>query len=155
MNTAPRERYVLYYLTLIDLERVLRSLRNIQATADEYLKEALFRDAVVSYAKPFSDNRGVHTRRGLKVPESVVPKELKAVHKELIHIRNQLFAHMDLDRQVPKIDVSTIDGEKHISFTVVGYGRVYADHLIAPATQLAEAVHKNVMEMLREAELHV
>jgi hypothetical protein len=155
MNTPSRERYVLYYLALIDLERVQDSLDCLRSNADEHLRDSLFRDAVVSYAKPFSDNRGVHTKRGLKVPESVVPKELKTVHRELIRIRNQLFAHMDLDKQAPKIDVFMVNGEKHVSFTVAGYGKVYADHLIRPMTRLAKAVHKNLMEKLRETERHV
>lgn len=155
MNTPARERYVLRHLALIDMERVQRSLEYLRSTTDEHLRDALFRDAVVSYAKPFSDNKGVHTKKGMRLSEKVIPKELKAAHKEVIEIRNQLFAHMDLDRQMPRLDIHNINGEKHVSFTVAGYGKVYAEHLIGPLTQLAQAVHRNLIEERREIERHV
>jgi hypothetical protein len=146
MKTVNEERYVLRHIALIDMERALRSLEYLNELKDEHLREALFRDAVVSYVKPFSDNRGVHTKKGLRISENGVPKELKAAHKELVEIRNELFAHVDLKRQKPQLDVYEIDGEKHASLTVTGYGKVYADHLIEPLKQLAKVVHSNLMK---------
>ena len=115
---------------------------------DEHLRAALFRDAVVSYVKPFSGNRGVHTKKGLKINETGIPKELKAVHKEIVGIRNELFAHMDLKRQMPQLDVYKIKGKKHVSFTVTGYEKVYADHLIEPLKQLAKIAQSYLMKEL-------
>lgn len=146
MKTVIEEGYVLRHLACIDMARTLRSLDYLNELKDEYLREALFRDAVVSYVKPFSDNKGVHTKKGLKINEKGVPKELKAAHTEIVGIRNELFAHMDIKRQMPQLDVYEIDGEKHPNFTVTGYEKVYADHLIEPLKQLAKAVQSHLME---------
>ena len=155
MDTAIQESYVLRYLALIDMERTQRSLEHLSEVQDKHLRGALFRDAVVSYVKPFSDNRGRHTKKGLKISQKGIPKELKTAHKELIEIRNQLFAHMDIDKQTPQVDVYEIDGKKHVSFTVKGYETVYLDHLIGPLAQLAKAVHSHLMTELEEIERHV
>jgi hypothetical protein len=155
MNTPKRECYVLRYLALIDMERAQRSLGYIAGTEDSYLKDALFRDAVVSYVKPFSDNRGLHTKKGLKIGENGIPKALKAAHKEIVEVRNQLFAHMDLDKQVPHVEVYYINGEKQVSFTVKGYERVYTDHLVGSLVQLAKSVHCHLMKELQDLKRHV
>ncbi len=149
MKTVIEESYVLRHLALIDMERALRSLDYLNELKDEHLRQALFRDAVVSYVKPFSDNKGVHTKKGLKINETGVPKELKAVHKEIVDIRNELFAHMDITRQKPQLDVYKTKGKKHVSFTVTGYEKVYVDHLIEPLKQLAEVVHSTLMNEIR------
>lgn len=147
MKTANEESYIFRHLALIDMERVLRSLEYLDDLEDEYLKEVLFRDAVLSYVKPFSGNRGVYTKKWLKITdEEYVPEELKSVHNDLVNIRNELFAHIDMKRQMPHLDINEIDGEKHLSFTVTGYEKVYADYLIEPLRQLAKIVRSCLMK---------
>jgi hypothetical protein len=152
MKTPIEERYVLSHLSLIDMERVRRSIEYLADMKDEHLREALFRDAVVSYAKPFSDNRGIFTRKGLRISEKGIPDQLKSAHLEIISVRDKLFAHMDLDNQKPELRHYEIGGEKHHPFTVTGYGTVYADHLIEPLGQLAKAVHAHLMQELQAIE---
>ena len=115
---------------------------------DDYLQEALFRDAVICYAKPFSSNNGLDGKTKIRVKASFVPQALTSTHKEIIKLRNQLFAHMDIDKQAPRVSVETIDGEKHVSFSVVGYERVFTDHLIVPLRTLANAAHSFLMQEL-------
>ena len=115
---------------------------------DGHLREALFRDAVICYAKPFSSNKGLSGKAGLRVSASFVPVTHNAAHAEVLALRNQLFAHMDIDKQAPRVSVETIDGEKHVSFSVVGYERVFTDHLIVPLRTLANAAHSFLMQEL-------
>jgi len=145
MKTPIEEQYVLKRLSLIDMGRTLRSLEYLEGMADEHLREALFRDAVVSYAKPFSDNKGIHTKKGLRINEKGIPPELKLAHAEVVNVRNTLFAHMDIDIQKPELEHYEIDGEKHHPFTVAGYGKVYVDHLVKPLEQLAKAVRAHLL----------
>lgn len=121
-------------------------------TKDEHLREVLFRDAVVSYAKPFSDNRGVFTKKGLRISDKGIPDHLKSAHLEIIGLRDKLFAHMDLDRQSPELRHYKGGGEKYASFSVTGYGKVYADHLIEPLGQLANVVFAYLLKELRSIE---
>lgn len=152
MKNAIEERYVLSHLSLIDMERVARSVEYLATAVDEHLREVLFRDAVVSYAKPFSDNRGVFAKKGLRISEKGIPQQLKAAHLEIIRIRDKLFAHMDLDMQKPQLSHFEINGEMHHSFTITGYGKVFAEHLVDPLGKLARAVHSHLMQELRSIE---
>ena len=143
MLTPKQEQYVFRHLSLIDMERVQKSIEKMEASDDEYIKEALFRDAVVSYIRPFTDNRGENVKRGLKLNKKGVPKNLKSVHKEIEDIRNQLFAHNDLAEQKTQFGPGT-------SFSVNGYERVFCDHLVEPLKQLASAVFENLMQEMNE-----
>jgi len=99
MLTPKQEQYVLRHLSLIDMERVQHSLSKMKELNDGYLKEALFRDAVVSYIKPFSGNRGENQKKGLRISQKGIPAHLKAAHQKIEDIRNKLFAHNDLEHQ--------------------------------------------------------
>lgn len=145
MLTPKQEQYVLRHLSLIDMERAQKSLQKMQETDDPYLKEALFRDAVVSYVKPFTDNRGEHQKKGLRLNQKGVPEKLKSVHKSLEDIRNKLFAHNDLEYQAAQFGPGT-------SFTVKGYEKFYSEDLVEPLKELASAVHQHLMREMKELE---
>ncbi len=74
MLTPNQEKYVFRHLSLIDMERVEQSLSLLGKTDDPYLKEILFRDAVISYVKPFTDNRGKIKKRGYESIKKAYPK---------------------------------------------------------------------------------
>ena len=139
MNTASKDKYVLHLLALVDMDSARQSLDHLDQVNDEHLRCVLFRDAVICYAKPFSDNKGLQTKN-LKISEKGIPKELKSAHREIIDLRNKLFAHMDLDKQNPKIEQYELNGENHISVNVVGYSKIYPEHLIDPLKRLSQAV---------------
>jgi hypothetical protein len=146
MLTPKQEQYVLRHLSLIDMERAQKSLAKMQETEDPYIKEALFRDAVVSYVKPFSDNRGENQRKGLRINQKGIPSKLKNAHKRLEDIRNKLFAHNDLEYQAAQFGPGT-------SFTVKGYESFYSDDLVKPLEELVLAMHQHLqqeMQKLRE-----
>ena len=148
MNDEAKQRYALHHLALLDMERVVSSMDLLASFDDKHVREALFRDAVVSYAKPFSNNRGLAGSGGLRVDDSYISVSLRSVHKEVLALRNQLFAHMDIDRQAPDVSVELIDGEKEVIFSVTGYGRVFTEHLIEPLRALAEHAHSSFMDQL-------
>jgi hypothetical protein len=148
MNIATKERYVLYHLALVDMERTRRSLEYRDKTKDSHLRDALLRDAVVCYAKPFSSNKGLSGQSGLRVASAFVPTDLSGAHNEILDLRNQLFAHMDIDKQAPNVSVDIVDGEKHVSFSVKGYERVFAEHLVEPLRILAHKAHLSFMDEL-------
>lgn len=148
MNTTAKERYVLHYLALIDMERTRRSLEYRDKTENKHLRDALLRDAVVCYAKPFSSNKDLSGKPGLRVASAFVPADMSDAHKEILDLRNQLFAHMDIDKQAPNVFVDIVAGEKHVSFSVKGYERVFAEHLIEPLRILAHEAHSAFMSEL-------
>ena len=125
------------------MERVEKSLNILAETDNAYLREALFRDAVVSYVKPFSDNRGENQKKGLRINQKGIPKELKPLHKKFEDIRNKLFAHNDLEYQSAEFGPGS-------SFSVRGYERFYSDELIEPLKKLASIVHSHLIDEMRK-----
>lgn len=143
MKNKDQEKYVLRHLSLIDMKRVQRSIAILKDIDDEYLRDVLFRDAVISYIKPFSDNRGKHQRKGLRINQKGVPSKLKSAHKEIEDLRNKIIAHNDLVYQ-------EVDFGPGTSFSVKGYERILVDHLIEPLLQLSEFVIQRLLNEMHE-----
>ena len=148
MDKSAKQSYVFHHLTLIDMERVIHSLDRLQKYEDAHTKEALFRDAVVCYAKPFSGNLGMSGKRMENMNQLFVPVQHVASHEEVLKLRNKLFAHVDLDLQAPNVSITTVDGARRIVFSVTGYERVFASHLVEPLRALAQAAHSYCMHQL-------
>ncbi len=142
VTTKTQELYAFFHLSLIDMERVAASLDKRCQTADTYLQEVLLRDAVVSYARPYSRNRG-EINTSLRLGECFILESLKDCHSEIIECRNKLFAHNDLKGQGLQFGPGT-------SFSVAGYETVHIDHLVAPLRRLALKSHYRLMERMSE-----
>ena len=152
MNAATKEQYVFHYLTLIDMERARRSIEYLRSATEPHLQEALFRDAVVCYAKAFSGNKNLAGKNVLRIEESFVPSALDNQHKEIKTLRNTIVAHVDLDKQAPEVTVYEINGRKKVSFGVKGYERLFTSHLIDPLDSLAAHAHAFCMRKLEAIE---
>lgn len=133
------------HLALIDMERVQKSIEYLRGTNDKYLKSALLRDAVISYAKPFSSNRFRDQSKGLRISDNHVPKELTDAHNEILALRDELIAHTDMTVQKPRIKKYQDDVGHNFSMIVTGYETVHKDHLIDPLLSLAKAVHTSLL----------
>lgn len=143
MQNKEQEKYVLRQLSLIDMKRVRRALDMMEVTDDEFLKEVLFRDAVVNYVKPFSDNKGKYQKKGLRINQKGIPTQLVGVHREIEGLRNKIIAHNDLVYQ-------EVDFGPGISFSVKGYERIFIDHLVEPMKQLAAFVINQLLNEMHE-----
>lgn len=65
-----------------------------------YAQLVYLRDAVVSYGRPFSTNRGIHTKKH-NLEEDFIPNNYLELHREIIRLRNTLFAHSDIAERNP------------------------------------------------------
>ena len=145
MSAKHDDQLSLAHLSLIDMERVQKSIEFLCGTDDKYLKAALFRDAIISYAKPFSNNRYSNKTTGLRIADSHIPKGLMSAHKELLALRDELVAHTDMTIQKPKIDKYQDDMGHNFSLSASGYETIHKDHLIEPLLTLARAVHSSLI----------
>ena len=145
MGMKHDDQLALAHLALIDMDRVQKSIECLRDTHDKYLKSALLRDAVISYAKPFSGNRFSDQSKGLRISDNHVPKELADTHKEILALRDELIAHTDMTLQKPEIGKRQDEVGHNYSMTVSGYETIYKDHLIDPLFNLAKAVHASLL----------
>ena len=151
-NKIIEERYVLYRLAMVDMERVQRCIGLAESSSDNFIAESLIRDAVVSYIRPFSGNKGVFQKKGLNLPLSSVPSQLRQEHAMVENCRNNLVAHMDLTVQNVKLERYEINGEKHFPFTVTGYERLHLSGLVEPLRKLAPVVNSWLLQKTFDTE---
>jgi len=75
---------------------LLKDLKELKA------RHVFLRDIAVSYARPFAGSKGIEvTEHRLQL--KFVPRKYLALHKELVNLRNQIFAHTDLTYRKPKV----------------------------------------------------
>jgi hypothetical protein len=110
------EKYHSYRLYSIDLDTALHSIRVLKRYRREDVRYCLLRDIVVSYARPFSGNKG-ETIPKHTLSKKEVPKHLRPLHGELIDLRNQLFAHTDFTYRRPKAVNWSTPGHKWFPMT--------------------------------------
>ena len=96
------EWYVFLRLCEHDLDSARSSIRMIKCYREEGVKLALIRDVIISYARPFSKNRGRITEEH-RLKDSFVPMEHKALHDDLLRFRDQVFAHTDIKAHDPTL----------------------------------------------------
>lgn len=111
------ERRAFLHLCSIDLDVARHALRMLDRYTRKDVRYSILRDVVVTYARPFSDNKGKRITSH-RLPEKIVPEKLRPLHSELISYRNQLFAHTDLNYYEPKFPVrstSEVFGDVMIS----------------------------------------
>jgi len=102
MSPTEFESYRFLRLYSIDLDTATKAIAVVQRYKRGDVQAALLRDVAVTYARPFSVNRGVEIPKH-QLPIRHVPKTARALHKELLDLRNWQFAHTDLKFHDPKV----------------------------------------------------
>jgi hypothetical protein len=107
-----------------DFVHAIASLLHAKNQPDGWLRDCLFRDMIISYARPFSGNRapGIKNHR---LKDGRVPVPHRTLHRELISLRNQLIAHTDLPRRNPRVK-SPWGSVKHVSYDGPKYEDLYS-----------------------------
>jgi hypothetical protein len=103
------EQYAFYRLASMDMDAAHNSLHLWHKNKNLVMRDILFRDAVISYMRPFSGSKGIYGG-GYKISDKDVPVKYLKLHGKLDSLRNQLFAHTDITARKP-------------GFTVWGFGR--------------------------------
>ena len=102
MKPQQFEQYCFYRLYSIDLDAVRHSLRMLKRYRRPEVRALILRDVIVTYSRPFSDNRGKFIKvHRLKV--NSVPSKLRSLHNDIIDARNRIFVHTDFEYRDPHI----------------------------------------------------
>lgn len=144
MSTKHDDQLALSHLALIDMERAQQSVEYSHRANEKALKAALFREAVVSYAKPFSSNRYSDGKKGLRISENHVPKEMMIIHNQVLALRDKFIAHTDMAEQRPIVEKFKNEKGYDYSVVITGYETIDLDELIDPLFKLAQSVHKSL-----------
>lgn len=102
MTEIEFEKYCFLRLHSIDMDTAVQTVKTLKRYKRADVQVALLRDIAVTYARPFSRNKGNKISKHA-LPERHVPRQLKPLHKRLLDLRNNQFAHTDLVFHKPKI----------------------------------------------------
>ncbi|NBF03752.1 hypothetical protein GV819_15775 [Pseudomonas sp. Fl5BN2] len=148
MKLSNEEQYFFHCMYFNDFEAALDSLRLIKRYRRVDTKAALLRDLTVAYIRPFSKNKG---RGGSKseLDMKVVPAHLRGLHKKLYELRNQQFAHTDLNYYNPK---SITYGDTSGGLVYAGFSYEGLLEKLPEIKELVEAVKRVVDARIQEYE---
>ena len=94
-NEKEFENFIFLKLYSSDLNTAKHDIQVLEQHKENKVRFPILMNAIVCYARPFSSNRGKVGKNAL--PNEYVPKELKETHDLLLKLRNQQFAHTDLE----------------------------------------------------------
>ncbi|QSH42410.1 hypothetical protein P0136_02910 [Lentisphaerota bacterium ZTH] len=108
-----KEQIIKYNLYRMSFEQAIATLRVMKRYKKKDVRNLLFRSFVIAYAAPFSTNKRLKFVAGNHhCSDKFIPKSLKDLHNEIIKLRNELFAHVDLEARNPKLILCEINGER-------------------------------------------
>ena len=110
--------------------------------------------AIVSYARPFSDSKGGIPRLSMKMIGVRLDDDQRALHEEVIELRNKAFAHSDseLMRMVVKlgaIDIGNGETMPHVQ-TAFDEGLDFVGNRVSRLLQLFHVVFEGLYITLME-----
>ncbi len=97
------EKYKFYRLCDIDFQTTLHTLKVLKEIKRLEVRYPLLRDITITYARPFSINKGVVISNHKLKGKDFVPPKFMNLHNYLIDARNQSFAHTDIPLKNPKV----------------------------------------------------
>ena len=101
-SSDPNIEYRFLALYSQDMAIALSSLSKLKQRQTDGVREIILRDIIIAYARPYSSNRGPGaTQHHLSI--GFVPRAFRALHAELIGLRNGLFAHTDMRARKPVV----------------------------------------------------
>lgn len=100
MHTPEEEFYVFLRFADGDISQAQIALDHMSTVEGDFLRLCLLKYAAISYCRPFKKSRGAFNK-SLKLDRGYVPACFIGLHTELVVLRDQVFAHTDIDVRSP------------------------------------------------------
>jgi len=151
VKQTDEEQYYFYRLYSIDFDMTQHTLRLLKRYRRQDVRACILRDIVISYSRPFSGNRGENTRNH-QLEKRFVPRELRALHKELLRLRSKQFAHTDRTYYKPKAVNWSRPGRKWFPMSFKSYDYSELDSQVSRIERLVATVERNLQLEINEIE---
>lgn len=96
------EEYKIFRLYSMDFGEVLHTFKVLRRYKKKDIRCVLIRDIIIAYCRPFTESKGDKGKKHRLSSKAVHPN-MKDLHKKLLDLRHQLFAHTDLTYKKPKV----------------------------------------------------
>jgi hypothetical protein len=147
MKDETQERYVFLRFVIQDFYECAETLELLENSEKNEIKMALFKSAVIAYARPFSGNKAVHKKQNWHLDENWVT-DLET-HKLAIEYRSKLFAHSDIPYRSPNL--AKIGNHFPISMRGT-YFEKYME-LVEPLEKLSKKMISVLIDKVKEYEV--
>lgn len=145
MDEKTFEKYSFLKIYTIDFDSASHLFKVLKRYKRKDVRYSLLRDIVVTYARPFSQNKGTLLRNH-SLPLRLVPKNCRPLHNLLIKVRNQLFAHTDLSYRSPQIVNWSKKGEPRFPMAFRGFNYDQLDSRVDEINSLVQQVDFKLKE---------
>jgi hypothetical protein len=147
------EQYKFLRFCEMDVEETQQTLGVLINCKDNKVYYPLLRDIVVTYARPFSDNRGIEQLSHKLKKSEFVPKKYYPLHELLMNFRNTIFAHTDIGAKDAKVSRWRQAGYATypMSFRRVKYEALIAE--LGNLKSLLAELREKLLEKIRRIQL--
>lgn len=139
------EQCAFYRLCESDFISAYNSIDLMKKYSQQEIQHVFLRDMAVSYARPFSGSNGTENSKYV-LKKIFIPRQYLDMHKEIMIMRNQIFAHTDLTYKKPKISDF---GSKNTKWFPMSFRGCSYDKLFAEVDAIS-ALIKDIQDNLRK-----
>lgn len=136
-----------YFLCSSDFEQVITTFELLKTCVDSQLRYRLFVFIIISYARPFTQNRGNVKSHSLK--KTIVPTVYRKLHDEVIEYRDRVVAHTDVDFRNPHL------GEIGMFLKHISNDTYQALLLNKPVLNMVETITGNLAMKIAKARVNL
>jgi hypothetical protein len=144
-----KEQYCFYMLAETDMNQAPNSLKIIRRYKKKDVINALIRDVVVTYSRPFSNCKGIHIATHRLDKDKFVPQNLHALHEKITKYRHQIFAHTDLTARKPTLARFPIGSCYRPAMSFKGYSPRDFENDLPRIEEIIHKVQENISRKMR------
>ncbi len=122
MDNYEDEEMVRLVLFRLDFIESLECFNRSKTISDNFIRDCLIKIGIVTYAKAFMGNTGVH-KKGRKycLPKKIIPEEYLWLHEMFLDYRGNFIGHSNFKTMKPKVTYPKENSlETRISTTYTG-----------------------------------
>lgn len=94
MDNFEDEEFARIILFRLDFENAIKYFENSKNIEDKFIRDALIKVGIVTYAKPFMVNTGIHKEvNRYRLPKSIIPDNFIWIHEILMNYRGNFIGH--------------------------------------------------------------
>ena len=107
MDNYEDEVFIRIILFRGNFVEAVKCFEHAKKAPDNFVRYSLIKMGIITYAKPFMKNAGVHKEaNGYRLPKSVVPKDYQWLHEMFLNYRGNFIGHSNFNTMKPNIGAS-------------------------------------------------
>ncbi|MDH5571500.1 MAG: hypothetical protein OEY89_07025 [Gammaproteobacteria bacterium] len=108
MDNHEDEEMIRIILFRKDFTEAVRYFDQSRHIDEKFVRDALIKMGIISYAKPFMKNTGIHKEvKNYRLPSSIVPEDYLWLHEMFLNYRGNFISHSSFKTMQPSLGIVT------------------------------------------------